>query len=423
MNTEDRRATEARVEAWCEQSAPRLSPGAGAVMIERACDTPQRRGAGWLAAWLMPAAGVAAVVALAIVAGLGLSRLIGPAPDVGTPPPVVSPAPETPPPSASGSPEATVAPQVPRPGRIAFQANRANQTSGIYLMDPDGSNVVQLVDDPALHEMDPTWSPDGSLISYSTMAADGSIRGGVFVVDPDGGDPVQVDDAYAYAPPAWSPDGATLALGGNGETPTGIALYDVAAGTLEQLTTDGGTSPRWSPDGTRLAYDLGIPNDIAVLDVASGEVTILTADDANDSVARWTDDGRRIVFVSDRGTDGTKGAQRSWVVDAAGGEPELLGEPVEAFAFWPSPDGAWLAYGAEDGLHLARADGTEDRLVQAGLPADRGPSWAPDSSGFVFSSSGEDARELYLMAVGAEAPVPLTNDPADDSAPSWGVEP
>ena len=46
-----------------------------------------------------------------------------------------------------------------------------------------------------------------------------------------------------------------------------------------------------------------------------------------------------------------------------------------------------------------------------------------DVGRFVFSSSGEDARELYLMSVGAEAPVPLTNDPADDSAPSWGVEP
>lgn len=126
--------------------------------------------------------------------------------------------------------------------------------------------------------------------------------------------------------------------------------------------------------------------------------------------------------MSDRDTDLSRDSQRTWIVSADGGTPELLGEPVPAFAHWPSPDEAWLAYGADDWLHLSRADGSNDRLVYPSLPADQGPSWAADSTAFVFSSLTEAPREILIMRVDADAPAPLTDDPADDSAPNWGPE-
>lgn len=411
MNTDDRRDAETRIASWLGASAPAPAPDVAARLLAHTVATPQRGGAHW-APWLLRAAGAAAAVGVAVAVGLGLSRLIGPPPQTGTPPPVVA----TPSLSPSSVEPSAPQPSAPQAGRIAFQANRANETSGIYLMDADGSNVVQLVDDPLMHETDPVWSPDGSLIAYLTMAADGSLQGGVFVVSPDGGEPQQVDANLAYGPPTWSPDGSMLALGGDGGAPSGISIW--TRGTLRQLTTDGGTAPHWSPDGTHIAYNIAPPNDVAILDIGSGTTTRLTDDAANDSVGRWADGGARVVFASDRDTDGTKGSQRSWIVDVDGGEPELLGEPVEAFAFWPSPDGAWLAYGAPDGLHLSRAGGSDDRLVQAALPADQGPSWAADSSAMVFSSAGDAPRELWMLPVDAAEPVQLTDDPADDSAPS-----
>ena len=306
-------------------------------------------------------------------------------------------------------------------GRIAFQANRANETSGIYLMEPDGSNVEPLVDDAGIYETDPVWSPDGSLIAYAAMSADGQGAGAVFMVDLDGGEPVQVTDALPFGV-VWSPDGAMLAVGGDGGE-RGLGIYDVAQARFDLVTQDGGTAPHWSPDGTRIAYDVPAQGgDVWVLDVASGEARNLTDSDWSDSVARWTEDGTGIVFVSDRDTDRSADAHRSWMIDADGGEPELLGEPVIGFAHWPSPDGQWLAYAAPDGsgLRLSRADGTEDRAVHPTVPADHGPSWAADSSAFMFSTAFDAPRDLFLMRVGAETPEQITDDPADDSAPSWG---
>jgi Tol biopolymer transport system component len=434
MNAEDRHAIERRVAAWLDDAAPEPPPDLAARLLRHTAELPQRTRGGAFDMFAIRMVAVAAVIATAAVIGLGIANVIGPQPPVGTPqptPPASASASVQPSPSASSEPSVEPTPSsVAEPGLIAFSANRSNATSGIYVMNPDGSNVVELVDDPAVHELDPIWSPDGSLVTYHTMSADGSMQGGVFIIGADGGEPVLVDDNYAYGPATWSPDGSMLILGGDGAE-RGLSLYRVAEDRLDQLTDDGGTAPVWSPDGSMVAYNVARPPsgagalpliDIAIVDVASGETRLLTDDDWADSVARWADDGQRIVFTSDRETDRSAPSLRSWVVDAVGGEPELLGDgQLLARAQWTSPDGAWLAYAAQDGsgLHLSRADGSEDRLVHPDVPADLGASWSPDSSGFVFSDTA-DARDLWVMRVDAEAPVQITSDAADESAPNWG---
>lgn len=432
MNMEDRQAAEQRLAAWLNETAPTPPTDLTDRILASTATLPQRSGGGFMDMFGMRMLAVGVAVAAAVVIGINLSRVIGPEPPVGTAPPVATTSP-SPTPEASDSSEPTVTPPVSEeatssptaaePGRIAFQADRENETSGIYLMNGDGSDVVQLVDDPAVHEMSPTWSPDGSQIAYLTMSADGTMQGGVFIIDAAGGDPVLVDDNFAYAPATWSPDGSMLAVGGDGAE-RGIGVYHVAEGRLDPLSQDGGTAPLWSPDGSRIAYNVadGPGGDVRVVDVASGETRNLTDDAWNDSVARWTDDGTQLVFVSDRDTDQAAGSFRSWTVSAEGGEPELIGDPVIGFAHWPSPDGAWLAYSAPDGsgLHLSRADGSEDRVVNPTAPADGGASWASDSSAFVFSNAGEAPRDIFVMRVDAQAPEQLTDHPADESAPSWG---
>jgi TolB protein len=422
MTDDDQSTVERRVSQWLAAHGPEPAPDLATRLLARTASVHQRRRARLNDLFVVRATAIAAVAAAAVIIGLGLATMIGPEPPVGTAPPSTTPPPATDEPT-SLAPDPSRTP-LPSPaagaGRIVFQANRSNDTSGIYLMDAHGSNVTELADDPEVHELDPIWSPDGSLVSFTTMSADGSMQGGTFIVSPSGGEPELVDDNFAYGPAVWSPDGSMLALGGDG-TERGIRVYRVGDAQLEALTDDGGNAPHWSPDGTRIAYN--VRGDIRTVDVGSGEILEVTADEWNDAVARWSDGGQRLVFSSDRSTDGSGGSARSWVIDADGGEPELLGDgELIAFAHWPSPDGRWLAYAAPDGsgLRLSRADGSEDRAVHPTVPADRGPSWAPDSRAFVFSRAGEEPRDIFVMRVDAAEPEAITDHPADESAPNWG---
>jgi len=146
--------------------------------------------------------------------------------------------------------------------------------------------------------------------------------------------------------PVWSPDGNYVAFvsarrpeaygerGGRSE----IWVTDVRRlqdrGTrvgLRQIT-DSPFSPgelAWSPDGSTIlfssswSYDVQDPDDTHVtaqgifsVAAAGGEVTLLTPDDnfSDNFSPRWSPDGRRIAFISDRA-----GYAHLWVMDADGG--------------------------------------------------------------------------------------------------------
>src|SRR5262249_30212242 len=119
-----------------------------------------------------------------------------------------------------------------------------------------------------------------------------------------------------------------------------------------QVTTDSSEAviharPRWSPDGTKLAFRRmeKTKSDIIVVDVASQRMTRIVDDNVLDLDPAWTPDGRRIVFSSYRG-----GSMNLWqvAVTAEGqpiGPPQQLttgaGEDLEAAI---APDGNRIAF-------------------------------------------------------------------------------
>jgi TolB protein len=89
------------------------------------------------------------------------------------------------------------------------------------------------------------------------------------------------------------------------------------AGSIDWLTRDGKTSvlrptkadwtsPKFSPDGEKLALDIsdGKQSDIFVYEWASDTLTQLTFDPSQDQGPVWTPDGQRILFSSDRAKPG-----------------------------------------------------------------------------------------------------------------------
>ena len=153
-----------------------------------------------------------------------------------------------------------------------------------------------------------------------------------------------------------SPDGSHIAFVWNktGEwhiyelefpSPTGRGTRD--EGDITQLTTipGGKLNPRYSPDGTCLAFALD-PNGsesyhLVVYNRLTGEHTDLTP---NISYALqpnfcWSPDGRQLTFLSDQ-----HGHFSTYVIPATSGEPQLVldvGHP------------AWQVEWSPDGKHLA----------------------------------------------------------------------
>jgi Tol biopolymer transport system component len=108
----------------------------------------------------------------------------------------------------------------------------------------DGTERLQLTAAP-LRAIAPKWSPDSAQIAFAGHHP--GEEPNVLLVSKEGGGYRQV---IAGMDPTWSPDGSSIAV----ETKTGIQIVDVHTGRATKILA--GTrffSPRWSPDGRRLA--------------------------------------------------------------------------------------------------------------------------------------------------------------------------
>jgi tricorn protease len=103
-------------------------------------------------------------------------------------------------------------------------------------------------------------------------------------------------------------------------------LVDEAGGTATRLTSHGSseTMPRFSPDGTRIAYSAVYEGnrDVYVISVKGGEPTRLTWHGASDEPLGWTPDGSSVLFQTPRDT--AHFDRNVWKVAATGGAPEKL---------------------------------------------------------------------------------------------------
>ena len=187
--------------------------------------------------------------------------------------------------------------------RIAFVRDRDRQTANIFVMNADGSDQRRLT--PNLRRrpwIELAWSPDWKKIAF---VASGGHRGAadIFVMNADGSGlrnaTNTVTTSFDFA---WSPDGRRIAYleGSLGGAPLTVVNAD---GTGKQqltgpLMVDLG-SPSWSPDGRTLAFT-GRGGDNYVVHAEGSGLRKLTAGPGWDVGARWSPDGRRILFLSSR---------------------------------------------------------------------------------------------------------------------------
>jgi Tol biopolymer transport system component len=122
----------------------------------------------------------------------------------------------------------------------------------LYLMNPDGSNVVRLTYNNAISVGFPAWSRDGAHIAFNCEVENGN--GDLCTIKPDGTDFVRLttDPCYEFGP-TWSPDSQNIAfLSCQFE----IAVMNADGTNVRPLGVGVASFSRlvWSPDGAQIAF-------------------------------------------------------------------------------------------------------------------------------------------------------------------------
>ena len=165
-------------------------------------------------------------------------------------------------------------------------------------------------------------------------------------------------------------------------------------------------SPRISPDGTRLLLGMTDQetNDIWIWDFERETLRRLTVDPGSDSLGRWTPDGRRIIFTSDRA--GVLNLY-SQAADGTGAADRLTTSANQQFPSSVSPDGR-LVVGFERlsiaaSSHMAPGSTWRVRLYPMASPAETlfDGTWAEFSPNgrylaYVWAESETGQSEVYV---------------------------
>lgn len=279
----------------------------------------------------------------------------------------------------------------PDGSRIAFTRPSDDGSTGIYVMNADGSGVVRLTTNEQGMDEAPSWSPDGLRIVFSRSEfvstepdpiASRSNRD-LYTIALDGSEPTKLlggrTDDFS---PAWSPDGATIAfvrmLDPSAPEPAISQIWSIAAegtGASQVTSFDGGAwRPAWSPDGSVLAFDGG--SDIYVV-----------------------------------GADG-RGLHRIDLPSGWGEEAESPFDPT-----W-SPDATRIAFtaGGEQGqdIFVARLDGTDLKNLSGPLTQDAEPMWVMPSAALSTASPTLTGATRTSGPTGSSAPADVLTIREDD---------
>ena len=218
--------------------------------------------------------------------------------------------------------------------------------------------------------------------------------------------------------PAVSPDGNTLAYVAGPPGQRRLYVRQIDGGRAIALTeaaiAPSQRRPDWSPDGTRIVFQAGNQGFGVRPDVRTGALYTIPALGGTPALLlpphgigiavspAWSPDGARIAYCADDGV---------YVIGASGGSPRLIVTAARAHSPRWSADGTHLAYVVggwgftlgEDQLgntetssiHIVSVDTGADRVVTEGQWVDVSPVWTPDDRGVLFVSNRSGGRDVY----------------------------
>lgn len=282
----------------------------------------------------------------------------------------------TPEPTFTLAPTETPAP--PISCLIAFESDRDGNRE-IYLMEPDGKDPVNLTDNPS-EDTQPSISADGSQIAFiSNRETENCVGQSLFVMNVNGDNSRQLTNCDWANSPDWSSDGKWITFSADRD------IFIVRSdGTEDPINLTNSPEedgfPVFSPDNQNIAFLSGGSQNWNVfkMNLDGSNPQALTTQGGEIGI-NWLIDGRILVVGWDRGDQGCC----NFVMNPDGSEIILAGGKGEMQKYLPF----WTLDG--------------NRVECAGM----------DLTG---------NSEIYLVGeIFPDIFLNLTNNPANDSNPSW----
>jgi TolB protein len=178
--------------------------------------------------------------------------------------------------------------------------------STLSLVNVDGTGLSRILD----YGSEPSWAPDGTRVAFMGLAPGGW---DIFVMDADGTNVINITKTAEVTEgnPAWSPTGATIAYDAAGQSLGAAGIYVMNAdGTGATLLTDHDMrdmEPAWSPDGTRIAFvrwkdpsGASYDPDIWVMNADGTDMTPVFEPETTEGSPSWSPEGTGIAFNMNR---------------------------------------------------------------------------------------------------------------------------
>jgi serine/threonine protein kinase len=166
-------------------------------------------------------------------------------------------------------------------------------------------------------------------------------------------------------------------------------------------------------------------NEIYVYDIQRGTTTRLTDNDFNDWIPRWSPDGRRIAFTSNRDNDNPQNYD-VWVMNADGSYPQryIATSAWDEYSAWSPLNNGEIAIAttADNNSEIHVGTGSSLRRLTFNTIRDEWPTWSPDGKRIAHGNYQFEKGDIYVTDVSTGVTEWLYGTDGDDNQPAWSPD-